>query len=174
MSWHLTWMPWVSKVIVSDTGPLIALSLLDLLPILPSLFSAVYVPDSVVSGATLDTSKPGAQAILHALKNKRLIQKSVTLTNAFQDLTEILDLGEAEAIALAEQLNAVVLLDERRGRKVAGKHGIAVTGTAAVLIKAKRAGEITEVKPLLEKLTEVGYRLSPSLIGEILKISGES
>ena len=166
-------MHWVSKVIVSDTGPLIAMALLDLFPILPNLFTSVYVPDGVLAEATQDCNKPGAQTILQALEKGLLIQKSVALNSTFRNLTAILDLGEAEALALAKELKAIALVDERRGRKVAIKYGITITGTAAVLIKAKEAGEIPTVQPLLDKLTQVGYRLSPSLINEVLKITGE-
>jgi len=164
----------VNKVIVSDTGPLIALALVELLPVLPKLFSSVYVPDRVVVQATKDNTKPGALAILSALEKGLLIRKSVNLSAVYQDLTELLDPGEAEALALADQLNAIALVDERRGRKVAAKQGIAITGTAAVLIKAKNAGEIACVKPVLDNLTQIGYRLSPSLIRDILRLSGES
>ncbi|NHN36501.1 DUF3368 domain-containing protein [Pseudomaricurvus alcaniphilus] len=163
----------MNRVIVSDTGPLIALALLNLLPVLPKLFASVYVPDGVITEATQDEKKPGARAIRQALESGLLLQKSVNLTPAFRDLIAILDLGEAEALALAKDLGAVALVDERRGRKVATKHGITVTGTAAVLVKAKKAGEIAAVKPLLDKLTQAGYRLSPSLTSEILKICGE-
>lgn len=164
----------MSKVIVSDTGPLIALALVELLPVLPRLFSSVYVPDRVVLEATRDNTKPGAQAILCALEKGTLIRKSVKLSGVYKDLAELLDPGEAEALALADQLNAIALVDERRGRKVAAKHGIAITGTAAVLVKAKKTGEIDSVKPFLDKLMEIGYRLSPSLVSDVLRISGES
>ena len=163
----------MSNVVVADTGPLIALSLLDLLPLLAKLFDTVHVPEGVFSEATQDMSKPGAGAILQAMEDRLLISHPVDLSGAFEGLVEILDRGEAEALALAEQLNAIVLLDEKRGRKVARKHGIPVTGTAALLIKAKRRGDIEAVKPLLETLTQVGYRLSPSLVKEVLKIAGE-
>ncbi|MCV6613419.1 MAG: DUF3368 domain-containing protein, partial [Cellvibrionaceae bacterium] len=96
------------------------------------------------------------------------------LDSRLENLSKVLDLGEAEAIALAEQLGAIVLIDERRGRSVAKQRNIPITGTAAILIKAKQAGEVAQVKPLLDTLDKVGYRLSPALINEVLKIIGEN
>lgn len=163
----------MTKVVVADTGPLIALALLDMLPVLSGLFSVVYVPDGVVIEATQDMYRPGATAILSAIEDKHIVRRSIAISDAYLDLAELLDRGEAEALALAEALNAIALVDERRGRKVATKRGIAVTGTAAVLVKAKRAGEVTAVKPLLNMLAQSGYRLSSKLVNEVLKLSGE-
>ena len=75
----------------------------------------------------------------------------------FEALVELLDRGEAEALALAKQPDAVALIDERRERKVAAKQGIRITGSSAILIKAKLAGVIDEVAPLIDKLAMHGY-----------------
>ncbi len=163
----------MGKVVVADTGPLIALALVKLLPALPKIFTTVYVPDGVVREATQDGSKPGSGEIRHALDNGWLVQRSVEISDAYLDVMEFLDLGEAEALTLAKQLNAVALIDERRGRKVAAKQGISVTGTAAVLILAKQSGEVALIKPSLDTLVQAGYRLSPSLVKEVLRMAGE-
>jgi len=76
-------------------------------------------------------------------------------------------------LTLAKQLNAVALIDERRGQKVAAKQGISVTGTAAILILAKQSGEAALIRPLLDALVQCGYRLSPSLVKEVLRMAGE-
>lgn len=163
----------MSKIIVADTGPLIALALLQFLPTLPKLFSGIYVPEGVISELLLDPTKPGAVEIINASDNGWLTRREVQMSEIYIDLIEYLDQGEAEALALAKELKAVALIDERRGRIVAARHGIVVTGSAAVLIKAKKAGMITSVAPLLEKLRDHGYRLSPSLIRDVLRMCGE-
>jgi uncharacterized protein len=164
----------MGKVIVADTGPLIALALVELLPVLQKLFSDVYVPVGVLEEATKECSKPGAKAIKLAVEKGWVTAHSVEMGVSFQELIEVLDQGEAEALALAKQLNAVVLIDERRGRKVAIKHGIAVTGSAAVLIKAKKSGVVKKLKPLIEQLGEHGYRMSDVLIAEVLNRVNET
>lgn len=164
----------MTKIIVADTGPLIALALLELLPRLPTLFSVVYVPDGVAAEALQDSGKPGAQAISQAFETGWIVRRTIDLSDVYLDLVTLLDQGEAQALALAEQLEAIALIDERRGRKVAALRGIKVTGTAAVLIHAKTAGEIPAVKPLLDRLAQHGYRLSSSLIRDVLRLAGES
>ena len=89
------------------------------------------------------------------------------------ELLKILDKGEAESLFLAKKLDGIALIDEKRGRKVGKKNHIKITGTAAILVKAKQAGKIPLVKPLLNKLTKSGYRLSDRLIDEILKLCDE-
>lgn len=163
----------MSNAIVADTGPLIALARIELLSILPRLFTLVYVPDAVVIEATRDLSRPGAKAIDMALANDWLIRMDVDLREDDHILSQLLDYGEAASLVLAKQLNATVLLDERRARQVAVARGIPVTGTAAILIRAKQKKWIRSVKPLLTKLTAMGYRLSPALIEHVLALAGE-
>ncbi len=66
----------MTKIIVADTGPLIALALLKLLATLPKLFTVVYVPDAVTTEALQDTNKPGAQSILHAFDSAWIVRQS--------------------------------------------------------------------------------------------------
>ncbi|MFM7091785.1 MAG: DUF3368 domain-containing protein [Bacteroidota bacterium] len=68
-----------------------------------------------------------------------------------------LDKGEAEAIILASEIEAdLILLDEALGRYHAKHAGLKVTGTIGVLIKAKKRGLISELKPLIFELREKG------------------
>jgi predicted nucleic acid-binding protein len=163
----------MAKIVVADTGPLIALALIDLLPILPSLFLEVYIPDAVAGEAIKDPGKPGALVIAEALKNGNLQRRFTKLDGNLEELSYLLDQGEAEAIALAAEPGAVVLIDERRGRKVAASRGIEITGTAAVLVSARLNGHIDPLGPHLETLSQSGYRLSRSLIDAVLEKCGE-
>ncbi len=87
-----------------------------------------------------------------------------------------LDPGEAEAIALAVELNADrLLMDERLGRAAAMQAGLQVTGVLGILIAAKRNNFIQEVKPLLDALIEqVGFWMDTRLYAEVLQAVGES
>lgn len=161
-------------VVVADTGPLIALALVDLLSVLNELFSEIYVPEAVIQEATADISRPGALAIAAALKSGSMISRSVIMERPYQDLIKLLDRGEAEALALASALGAVALIDERKGRKVAAQRGIQVTGTAAILIQAKRESRIDTVKPYIECLSTHGYRFSQQLIDQVLQLCNEA
>ncbi len=164
----------MSNIIVSDTGPLIALALIELLPKLNQLFEIVYVPDVVYEEATIDLTKPGAQSIEQIAKSSWFKIKKVTLNGEFEILADLLDPGEAAAIALAKHKKALLLIDERKGRRVAQNHDIAVIGTATILIKAKENKLILSAKPLLEKLLLHGYRFSTNLVIDILERCNEN
>ena len=79
---------------------------------------------------------------------------------------EDLDLGESEAIALAVQFGLRLLIDERRGARVARAHGIVVTGVVGVVLAACRMQiiAIEEVEPLLRRMTGAEFWLGESLI----------
>jgi len=83
--------------------------------------------------------------------------------------------GEAEAIALATDLNAdFVLIDEQEGRQLASRTGLAVTGVLGVLLRAKRAGEIPSVKPEMDLLrAKANFFVSSALETKILTAAGE-
>ena len=83
--------------------------------------------------------------------------------------------GEAEAIALALELPAdLLLMDERLGRIEAARFGLQFIGTLGVLIAAKSRGHLREVKPVLDELmSNAGFRVSEALRVRFLKESGE-
>jgi predicted nucleic acid-binding protein len=156
------------STVVADTSPLIALAVMELLPVLPSLFKKVIVPSTVVRECLGDLSKPRAAEISEALSSQILIEQSVTDQDYCEFLGLILDAGEAEAIALSKELSAVVMIDERAARKVAAREGVECIGSLYVLIKAKQAGLIPEVALRIQKLRDHGYYLSQSLFDFVL------
>lgn len=80
-----------------------------------------------------------------------------------------LDYGEASAIALSlEHPNIGVLIDENKGRSVAKRLGLKVTGTIGLIIRAKDEGLIESGKEILDKLQEHGFWLSERLRKQIL------
>jgi len=164
----------LAKIIIADSGPLIALALLDLIQDCPKIIGEIVIPPSVYSECISDLTKPGAKIIKNALDNDHITVHQVTQSNMLNELTSILDQGEAQAIMLYKEIGAdLLLIDEIKGRKVAEKQSISITGTVAVLLKVKEKGIRPVVKPMIDKLLQHNYRLSKPLITTVLKRCNE-
>jgi hypothetical protein len=98
--------------------------------------------------------------------------QSVMLRNA---LSTDLDIGEAEAITLALEHNAELLLfDEIAGRMTAESHDIPFTGSIGCLIEAKQTGIISAIKPVLDAMQEEArFWINSRLYTKILEEQGE-
>ncbi|MEZ4776179.1 MAG: DUF3368 domain-containing protein [Bacteroidia bacterium] len=90
-------------------------------------------------------------------------------------LRESLDAGEAAAITLAKELNADYLaIDERAGRRIAKSLGIKIIGLVGILIRAKEANLIENVRPILDQLiTEANFYIGEKFYQQIIENLGE-
>lgn len=87
------------------------------------------------------------------------------------------DLGPGESQALALTLEAedsVVVLDDGLGRRVAEALGLRLTGTLGLLIDAKQAGLVPAIRPLVDELQALGFRLSSRTRTDVLRLAGEA
>ncbi len=85
-----------------------------------------------------------------------------------------LHLGEREAIALAKDQGAALLVDEREARREALRHGISVMGSLRVLSEAKTRGIIPRVRPVLDELIAAGMYISQQLYEAFVHQQGEA
>ena len=101
--------------------------------------------------------------------------RDVTALEIVQLLQVELEEGETEAIALAHQVGAeVVLLDERNARRAAKQLGLHVLGTIGILVWARRTGNITSLREALDALqTRAKFRISQQLYERALSEVGE-
>jgi uncharacterized protein len=159
-------------VVVSDTSPIRALEFLGVLDILEKLFGEVFVTPAVV--CELKNSNKRFRPIDPAVYSYFKIASPQNNAKV-GELTEKLDKGEAESIALALEKHAdFILIDESSGRKIAKEMGIVPLGVVGILLRAKELKHIKLLAPLLEKLhNELGFFLSQSLCEEILRRAGE-
>jgi len=90
-------------------------------------------------------------------------------------LLPALDDGEASTIraALARDPHALVILDDLSARKAARRLGLRCTGTAGVIVEAKRARLVMAARPLFQRLAESGFHLAPELVAAVLDELGE-
>lgn len=111
----------------------------------------------------------------HKLELDWIEIKEVPSTSLLNELTEVLDPGEAEAIVLATELGAdLLLIDEIKGRAVATQMGLSVIGTLGALAEAKEKNYITAVKPIIDILIDqCGFWIKPSLVERVLKSVNE-
>ena len=157
----------MSRLIVADAGPLIALGKLDHIALLPKLFSKVLAPESVIAECLDDVRLPGAQAVQNALAKK--LVSIVADPEGLHDQSLGLDAGERAAVLTAQKLHAHVLVDEKRGRDVAQKMGVGIIGTIGVIVLARERELIPEAKSLLMALTANGYYVGEALLKAALK-----
>ena len=159
----------MSKV-VSNTTPIISLLKLNQLELLQKFYSEVYIPSAVYEEIEVGKSKEFYKDLSKISWINIIEIQDKQAVKYFLDL----DLGEAEAIVLATEIEAdLILLDEKLGRFHAKHANLKVTGTIGVLLRAKTEGYIKKLGPLLAELTTKGVWISEKLKTEILKIVGE-
>jgi predicted nucleic acid-binding protein len=158
--------------IICNSGPLIALGILGRLDILKSLFDEVLVPEAVQNEIERGAVK------LSGLEDFRRAEwiRIVPLKEKRDELLEsLLDIGEAAVIGLArEQKAALVLIDERKARKVARDvYGLQPIGTAHILVEAKRKHLLPDLASQFQKLRQEGYWIHDSIVQAALREAKE-
>ena len=166
--------------IVADASPLIALATIDQLDLLHKLYQQVLIPEAVKQELMLDSNMAGATRLKQAVDQGWLKTESCEYpADSYYYLQQLLDQGETEAILLTESLLTkndyrFLLIDERKGRKIAKKRGLRIAGTGAVLLAAKKKGYIELLETELDKMQNNGYRLSIGLRQKLLQLAGEA
>jgi hypothetical protein len=160
---------------VSNTSPISNLAIIGRITLLKIQFGELWIPRAVANELAANPDPAARKAIESALAEQWIRIASTTPSSLLSILQSTLHKGEAEAIALAVELKAgVVLIDEQEGRQTATKAGLAVTGVLGVLLRAKKLGQIDAVKPEIEALREKArFFIARSLETNILSFAGE-
>jgi predicted nucleic acid-binding protein len=149
------------KTIISDTSCLILLSKIGKLDLLNKIYGEVIITPEI--SIEFGQSLPDWIKIISVKNRSKQIE-----------FEKIVDLGEASALALALEFSDVlVVLDDKRGRILAKKLNIEMTGTLGTLVKAKQKGIIPKLKPILEILKSFNFRINPEIEEGALKLVGE-
>jgi len=159
--------------IVSDTSPLLYLGRIGQLDLLPKLFSRINVPEQVVweldAGRLIhrDTLDPRQFPWIDIVPVSAIKMEALPLNT--------LGPGERAVIAYAvHNPNTVVALDDRQARLLAAKLNLPIVGLVGILLKAKRAGMLSAVKPYLDAAQSRGFFLHPATYAQALVSAGEA
>ena len=151
-------------MIIADSSPLVALTQIGQVWLLPTLFDEVLIPQAVARETA--RSVPPAPW-LHERGLSRPVDERIAGAG--------LGAGESEVLSLALELGrAMALVDERDARRLAAELGIPVTGTLGVLLEARRRSMIPALRPHLDALLDARFFLSAELIEQLLAEVGES
>ncbi len=160
-------------IVVSDTSPLLSLTLVGQLDLLRQLYGSIVIPEAVrdeliVGGAAYGD---GDEVIDQPWISVQPVNNPIVL----KLLQRELDRGEAEALALAIELKAdLILLDEFKARRLADDLQLPHTGVIDLLGEAKRLNYLTVIKPTLDKLiNHAHFHVSQKLYDRTLQSAGE-
>jgi hypothetical protein len=156
---------------IVNTSPLQYLFQLGLLDLLPAFYGQVLVPEGVVrevrAGRDRGIPLPDLESLAW-LKMERVKSRAVL------PLAAGLGLGEREVLGLALELDdPLVVLDDSLARRFARRLALSLTGTLGLLLKAKQSGRIDRVRPYLDRLETLGFRLDSGTRAGVLKVANE-
>jgi hypothetical protein len=151
-------------IVVSDSSPLIALCRIGSLELLHDLFGQLVIPDAVWQ--EIVASHPGKAGVTEIAAATWIARQSVKDRPLLKLLRQDLGAGESEAIVLAREMSAeVLLMDERRGREAAKCLGITCTGLIGVLIEGRRRGIVNDPASIAQDLRDIaGFWISDELM----------
>ncbi len=152
-------------IVVSDTSPITALLTVEAADLLPALFAEVVIPEAVRIELLRNHPNLPTWLRMEPVKDRAHVAR----------YAQTVDIGEAEAIELARELRAErLLIDERKGRRLAAREGVPVIGLVGVVLLAKRRRLISSARALLDRLDrEAGVYLSEEILAAALKSIGE-
>ena len=159
-------------IVISDTSPIRALHHLGLLPLCQQLYGRVMIPEAVRRELLQGNAKcPSIDIVSMGAFETRNPQFSPASHHIPSDL----DPGESEAIALALELRAdLLLIDERKGHFAAQQLGLQSIGVLGVLLEGKRRGLVPMVLPLVDQLGKgLGFFVTATLRQHLAQLAGE-
>lgn len=158
--------------LICDTSPIQYLYQLELLQILPALGGEIFLPPAVVEelavGRSLGVSLPDTE-MLDWLTIRHPVSEIAS------PLVSHLGPGETEVLMLAlEMPQSIAVLDDGLARQIAETLDLHFTGTLGLLLDAKKAGLVTEIRPLLDRLNALQFRLAAHTYEVVLRLADEA
>ena len=147
----------MNQIVIADASPLIVLQNIGHLSLLQNLFDEILITPEIKTEFGLDLPDWIKVAEVQDKTKQRLL-----------NLT--LDKGEAGAIALClENTESLLIIDEKKGRRIAKELELKIVGTLGVILKAKKKGLIDSTENILESLENANFHISANLKEKILE-----
>lgn len=164
-------------LLIADSGPLIALARLDLLALPRHFFAEVLVTPTVWAEVTR-RPKPDEMERLDLAMSSGVLRLSASRSAPPDSVPDVLrragiDAGERVSILLALEMEAALLLDDKRARLAAHALGLPVLGTLGLLARGRQTGAVGPLRPLCERLADTGYYLPAEALSKVLSDQGE-
>lgn len=154
---------------VINASPLILLGKLGRVDLLEGLAARIWVPDAVFREVAAGTDSPGSSTSLIWAQSRRVSDVPVPASISGWDLGA----GESQVLAHCLVGGHLAVLDDGEARAAARVLSVPLVGTLGVILRARRAGLVSAVKPLVERLLESGSYLAPDLVRQALAKVGE-
>lgn len=156
-------------IIVSNSTPLISISKIGKINLLRDLFGQVFIPEAVYNEVAVQGQGRAGWNLPSYIEVKH-----ITNAMASQFLQSQLDYGESEAIVLAKEMHAeLLIMDEKKARRIAKLNGITVIGTLGVLQKAKEEGILKSMKECMDEMMQRGIWIDEKLYRFVLEQNNE-
>jgi predicted nucleic acid-binding protein len=158
-------------IVIADTSPLNYIVLIGEVEILHRPYGRVVIPEAV--WRELQHSQTPAAVAEWIARRPAWLEVERTTIPSDAGL-RLLAKGEREAIILAQQhgQDALLLMDEGKGRREAIRHNLRITGTLGVLNDAASRGWV-DLPSAFERLRQTTFRASPSLLQSLLDRDAE-
>lgn len=157
--------------VITDTSPIQYLYQINQLNLLPILYEQVKMPqavaDELAQGRAQGIQLPNPDSLswiaLCSVPSPILVPKISNLGT-----------GEREVLSLATTIpDSLVILDDALARIYAQQLNVRMTGTLGVLLKAKQAGYVSAIAPILDELNTLSFRLAPATRAAVLGLANE-
>jgi predicted nucleic acid-binding protein len=150
------------KLIISDSTTIITLLNIDKLDVLTNIFSCVYIPKRVYEEIVIEEQI--------VLDEDFFVIKEIEDKKLYKLLSKTLDAGECEAIVLAKEMELSLIIDEKKGRKIASNLGINIFGFIGLLVLNYKNGLLTQedMMDVFYRAKKQGFRVGLRLENEFL------
>ncbi len=156
-------------ILIADSSALIALASCNSLSLLDSLFHEVSITKEVYDEIAVK-GKQFSEELKSYLQNK-IVQVDL---DEFIISDDSLDLGELSAMLLYKKVKAdILLVDDKKGRKIAKLNEIKIIGSLGVIILAKSKNLISEIKPLIIQMKKSEIHLAEDIVDYALLVTKE-